>query len=153
MDLYILLIVVGGITISWAAVTPCSIWTMLELHSSLKLDFWIDYALNNIPIHQMNFFFFSGHKLHKTIVKKLCVVKITRGVTIHRYIDTMYDDTMHRCHAYNIDICSIKRHLYLALSTFSYNGHLCITTNACILVQSHVSELDIRTARRHKVSI
>ncbi len=27
---------------------------------------------------------------------------ITRGVTIHRYIDTMYDDTMHR----------IKRHLY-----------------------------------------
>ncbi len=21
------------------------------------------------------------------------------GVTIHRYIDTMYDDTMHRCHA------------------------------------------------------
>ncbi len=22
---------------------------------------------------------------------------ITRGVTIHRYIDTMYDDTMHRC--------------------------------------------------------
>ncbi len=43
----------------------------------------------------------------------------------------------------------------MALSTFSYNVHLCITTNAfrSILVQSHVSGLDIRTARRHKASI
>ncbi len=41
----------------------------------------------------------------------------------------------------------------LALSTFSQNVRLCITTNACILVQSHVSGLDIRTARRHEASI
>ncbi len=43
--------------------------------------------------------------------------------------------------------------IILALSTFSYNVRLCITTDACILVQSHVSGLDIRTARRHKASI
>ncbi len=41
----------------------------------------------------------------------------------------------------------------LALSTFSYNVRLCITTDACILVQSLVSGLDIRTAQRHKASI
>ncbi len=42
----------------------------------------------------------------------------------------------------------------LALSTFSHNALLlCITANACILVQAHVSGLDIRTARRHKVSV
>jgi len=41
----------------------------------------------------------------------------------------------------------------LALSTFSHNVRLCITANACILVQSHVSGPDIRTARRHKASI
>ncbi len=29
----------------------------------------------------------------------------------------------------------------------------CITTNACIFIQSHVSGLNIRTARRHKASI
>ncbi len=49
-----------------------------------------------------------------------------RGVTIHRYIDTMYDDTMHRCHASNIDICSIKTHLYFGtvhifMQSFSFN--------------------------------
>ncbi len=38
MNLYILLIVVGGVTISWAAVTPCSARTTLELDSLLKLD-------------------------------------------------------------------------------------------------------------------
>ncbi len=32
----------------------------------------------------------------------------------------------------------------LALSTFSHNVRLCITTNACILVQSHVSGLKAR---------
>ncbi len=41
----------------------------------------------------------------------------------------------------------------MALSTFSYNICLCVTANACILVQSHVSGLDIRTAWRHKVNI
>ncbi len=41
----------------------------------------------------------------------------------------------------------------MALSTFSHNVRLCITTNVCIFVQSHVPGLDIRTARRHKVSI
>ncbi len=70
-----------------------------------------------------------------------------------RYIDTMYDDTMHRRHTKNSDICSIKDTFILALSTFSHNVCLCITTNACILVQSHVSGLDIRTARRHEASI
>ncbi len=39
--IYILLIVVRGVTISWASadatVMPCSAWTTLELHSSLKL--------------------------------------------------------------------------------------------------------------------
>ncbi len=37
----------------------------------------------------------------------------------------------------------------MALSTFSHNVRLCITTNACILV----SGLDIRTARTHEASI
>ncbi len=41
----------------------------------------------------------------------------------------------------------------MARSTFSYNVRLCITTNTCVLVQSHVPGLDIRTARRHKASI
>ncbi len=41
----------------------------------------------------------------------------------------------------------------MALSTYSHNVRLCITGNACILVQTHVSGLDMRTARRHKVSI
>ncbi len=31
----------------------------------------------------------------------------------------------------------------LALYTFSHNVRLCITTNACILVQYHVSGLDM----------
>ncbi len=48
---------------------------------------------------------------------------------------------------------SVKRNLYFGMSTFSYNVRLCITTNACILVQSHVSGLDIRTAWRHEASI
>ncbi len=71
---------------------------------------------------------------------------ITRGVTIHRYIDTMYDDTMprvkYRCLEYK-----------KTPSTFSYNFRQSITTNVCILVQSHVSGLDIRTARTHEESI
>ncbi len=41
----------------------------------------------------------------------------------------------------------------MSRSTFSHNVHLCITANTCILVQSHISGLDIRTARRHKASI
>ncbi len=40
----------------------------------------------------------------------------------------------------------------MALSTFSHVC-LCISANACILVQSHVSGLNIRTDRRHKASI
>ncbi len=35
----------------------------------------------------------------KLIVKPVNRCIPNRGVTIHRYIDTMYDDTMHRCHA------------------------------------------------------
>ncbi len=41
----------------------------------------------------------------------------------------------------------------MALSTYSHNVRPCFTANACILVQTHVSGLDIRTARRHKASI
>ncbi len=44
INLYFVLIAVGGVTISWAsadaAVTSWSAWTTLEHHSSLKLDFW-----------------------------------------------------------------------------------------------------------------
>ncbi len=52
---------------------------------------------------------------HRRLVADTCeifgMVNI-RGVTIGRYIDTMYNDTMHQCHAENIDICRIKSHLY-----------------------------------------
>ncbi len=36
----------------------------------------------------------------------------------------------------------VKGTFILALSTFSHNVRLCITTNVCILDQSHVSGLD-----------
>ncbi len=46
INLYILFILVGGVTISWAsadsAVTTWSAWTTLELHSSLKLVFMLN---------------------------------------------------------------------------------------------------------------
>ncbi len=63
----------------------------------------------------------------------------------------MYDDSM-PCVKYRY-LSYKKAPFILPLSTFSYNVRLCITANACILVQSHVSGLDIRTARRHKASI
>ncbi len=79
---------------------------------------------------------------------------VCRGVTIHQYIDTMYDDTMHRYTTCKISISVVYKGTFiLALSTFSHNVRLCITTNACILVQTDVSGLDTRTVRRHNASI
>ncbi len=69
---------------------------------------------------------------------------------IHRYIDTMYDDTMPRVKYQYLSYNKVT--FILALSIFSH-VRLCITTNVCILLQSHVSGLDIRTARRHEASI
>ncbi len=75
---------------------------------------------------------------HAAVTQSAYELGVLRFVDMDRYIDAMYDDTMHRCHAENIDICSIKGTFILALSTFSYNVRICITTNACILVQSRV---------------
>ncbi len=65
INLYILLIVVGGLTISWAsadaAVTSWSAWTALELHLSLKLDLYFQARFKTIlqqslsdPQHALN---------------------------------------------------------------------------------------------------
>ncbi len=47
-----------------------------------KGDFWVRADFKHLK---------HLYKMHSRV--------LIRGVTIHRYIDTMYDDTMHRCHA------------------------------------------------------
>ncbi len=95
---------------------------------------------------------------HRRLVADTCeifgMVNI-RGVTIHRY------GSIYRYNVWRYD-ASMPRGKYRYLSYKKpplfwhcpyFHIRLCITTNACTLVQSHISGLDMRTARRHKASI
>ncbi len=86
-------------------------------------------------------------KAHLTFKCNVFDIQI-RVVTIYRY-DTWRYNTSMPCIKYRY--LSYKQGTFiLAQSTFSHNPRLCISANACILVQTHTSGLDIRTARSIK---
>ncbi len=64
----------------------------------------------------------------------------------------MFDNTIDAMRKISISVVKIGAFV-LPLSTFSHIAGLCITANACILVQIPVSGHDIRTVKRVHVYI